>query len=250
MPTRALLSSAGVFVVAVLLWYSGALPASWGRLPWALLLLLGFAEGLAPRPRQTPRLSTAIALLFGFRLLQPPLGQLLFVRGFSSSAAGSLSYLLVASALSLLAFGALRRAPWPREMRLITALGLGLAGGVVSALVLVSFLWGVPTQTKAFTPPDLYWLLGLFWVAAPLWEELCFRGLLFRSLHELSGQRAWSSVCVSAALFALMHEGALLPPIFALGVISATLYLRTRTLIAPMLVHLLHNMTAWHLGAF
>jgi membrane protease YdiL (CAAX protease family) len=252
MLTRAPLSSVGVLFVAVIFCYNETLASlSPIQIIWLALLLTGLIEGLLPRDTDAPRLSTSIALLFCFRLLQPALGALLLDEvSLTSSAAGALSYLIAALALLAFAWSALRRDSWRKKLPWHSALWLGLLGGALSSLLLFFFLWGVPTQTEVITPPDLYWLLGLFWVAAPLWEELCFRGLLFRSLHDLSRQKIWLSALVSATVFALMHEGALLPPLFALGIISALSYIRTQTLLAPISVHLIHNITAWYLGAF
>jgi membrane protease YdiL (CAAX protease family) len=252
MPTRAPLSSMGVLFVAVLFCYNETLTSlSTLQMIWLALLLTGLIEGLLPRNTDAPRLSTSIALLFSFRILQPALGELLLNKtSLTSSAAGALSYLIAALALLVFAWWALRHDSWHKKLPWHLALGLGLLGGALSSLLLFFFLWGVPSQTEVITPPDLYWLLGLFWVAAPLWEELCFRGLLFRSLYDLSGQKIWLSVLVSATIFALMHEDALLPPLFALGIISALSYIRTRTLLAPISVHLIHNITAWYLGTF
>jgi hypothetical protein len=78
-------------------------------------------------------------------------------------------------------------------------------------------------------------------VAAPLVEELFYRGLVLRSLTK-SGLPNWVVVVLSAALFAAMHLQALqFAGLFAFGVVLAVLALRTGRLAAPIVAHMAFN---------
>jgi ABC-2 type transport system permease protein len=83
------------------------------------------------------------------------------------------------------------------------------------------------------------WLAALAIVAAPLFEEFVFRGLIFRGLRRSFG--LWGSVAASAAIFAVCHPPAALLPVFCLGVMTALAYEATGLLLAPMLAHGLYN---------
>ena len=75
--------------------------------------------------------------------------------------------------------------------------------------------------------------------AAPIVEEILFRGLLFAGLRHTLGLRP--GVWISALLFASVHAEIGFGVIFALGAILAWLYDRTRSLVAPMIAHAVHN---------
>ena len=81
------------------------------------------------------------------------------------------------------------------------------------------------------------------WLSAalvvPIGEEILFRG----ALH--GGLRRWMPPSVAAAVsgftFGAMHDAAAMLPVAALGFLLAMLYERTRSLTAPILVHVIHN---------
>jgi len=88
-------------------------------------------------------------------------------------------------------------------------------------------------------------------IAAPIAEELLFRGMVQSALVSLLGGR-WRAVLVCSALFAAMHLGVSpgegrvvgwenLPPLFALSVVLGYNYERTGRLWAPMVIHSLFN---------
>ncbi len=84
-------------------------------------------------------------------------------------------------------------------------------------------------------------IAGFFTAAvfvAPIVEEVTFRGLLFGTLAERWGKTA--GMVVSSGLFAILH----LDPIgaFVFGLVACVLYVRTRTLLVPMAVHVLYNL--------
>ena len=80
-------------------------------------------------------------------------------------------------------------------------------------------------------------------LAAPLEEELIFRGMTYRCLRTVSG--FWPSALGCALLFGLMH-GAAAQGIYAgfLGVLLAAVYERFSCLAAPVLLHGSANLTA------
>ena len=78
-------------------------------------------------------------------------------------------------------------------------------------------------------------------IAAPLSEELLFRGLLFSRLMVKWG--ATRAMIVSSLAFGLLHLNPIGASVF--GMVACVLYLRTRTLLAPMALHALNNLMVW-----
>ncbi len=91
-------------------------------------------------------------------------------------------------------------------------------------------------------------IIGILWflvaICAPLFEESLFRGFFLTSLTRYLP--TGSAIAISAVLFALAHLnlGDLLP-LTTLGLILGFVYLRSRNLLAPMLLHSL-----WNSGSF
>ena len=83
------------------------------------------------------------------------------------------------------------------------------------------------------------WVLPLAVIAAPVFEEFIFRGLIFAGLERSFG--LWPAALASAALFACLHPPIAMLPVFGLGVATALAYARTRSLLAPMLAHATYN---------
>lgn len=84
-------------------------------------------------------------------------------------------------------------------------------------------------------------MLGLFMIiAAPIGEELFFRGVVFGTLRRLMG--FWPSALLSAAAFGTAHMIlAAIPPVFVLGVALAWMYERSGSIRPPIAVHMIHN---------
>jgi len=77
-------------------------------------------------------------------------------------------------------------------------------------------------------------------IAAPLFEEVLFRGFLLPSLTRYFS--VWGAIFVSALLFAIAHLSlSEILPLSALGVVLGVVYTRSRNLLAPMLLHSLWN---------
>ncbi|MFN3532924.1 MAG: lysostaphin resistance A-like protein [Candidatus Brocadia sp.] len=77
-------------------------------------------------------------------------------------------------------------------------------------------------------------------VIAPLIEEIMFRGFLQPALKNSLGRRY--AIVASASLFAAVHMDIFaFFQIFILGMLLGYLYEKTQTLVASVMVHILHN---------
>ncbi len=126
----------------------------------------------------------------------------------------------------------------------VPAIVVGLAlGGVGLGYVLLVKEWSFLPQSArdamAMSPSGGLWLVGVAVIAAPLFEEFLFRGLVFAGMRRTFG--LWPSVLGSAAVFAVMHPAVSVPPVFVVGVVTALAYEKTRGLWAPMLIHAAYN---------
>jgi hypothetical protein len=80
----------------------------------------------------------------------------------------------------------------------------------------------------------------VFLVVAPITEELIFRGIL---LHRWTAK--WGitpALLISALVFGILHANII--GLFVFGLMMALLYIKTRTLIVPMVCHSLNNLAA------
>jgi membrane protease YdiL (CAAX protease family) len=79
-------------------------------------------------------------------------------------------------------------------------------------------------------------------VLGPVFEELCFRGVLYRSLRTMWG--VFPSLIVSSLLFAILH-GEVAPWLlfhkFAVGAVNALMYEKTKSLTPAIISHCLNN---------
>jgi membrane protease YdiL (CAAX protease family) len=79
-------------------------------------------------------------------------------------------------------------------------------------------------------------------VVTPIGEEFLFRGVLFTALQRYG---AWAAVIASAAVFALAHGiNPVLPVAFVVGVVTALLFRRTRSVWPGVVVHGVNNALA------
>lgn len=80
-------------------------------------------------------------------------------------------------------------------------------------------------------------------VAAPIAEELAFRGVLLRGLERLMAPH-WA-LLLSAAVFAAVHFQLLqFPGLFVFGLVAGRLAQRRKGLVAPIAAHMAFNATA------
>jgi len=100
-----------------------------------------------------------------------------------------------------------------------------------------------------FAPDGFTWVsffvtLALAGVAAPIAEELFFRGAIYTWFRRR--YRVWVSVLASSLLFALGHADtfAVVITSFILGAVNALVFERTRSIWAPIAVHAVNNSLA------
>jgi membrane protease YdiL (CAAX protease family) len=118
-----------------------------------------------------------------------------------------------------------------------------VAGAAAACAFGTAYMWLLRDTSwwPARTPSaaTLRLLLPLTVLAAPLFEEFIFRGLIFGGLRRLMG--ALPAAAGSAALFAIVHPPLAMVPVFVLGLCAAWAYERSKSLLAPMLVHAAYN---------
>jgi membrane protease YdiL (CAAX protease family) len=83
------------------------------------------------------------------------------------------------------------------------------------------------------------WICILAIVAAPLFEEFLFRGLIFQGLRRTTGPTL--AILGSASLFALVHPPISVLPVFGLGIAAAISFQKSGFLLAPILTHAVYN---------
>jgi membrane protease YdiL (CAAX protease family) len=132
------------------------------------------------------------------------------------------------------------------------ALGWGVAGGMTAAIIAIGYvelaqkldLWPAGENLPADLVQTL-WLAAIAVVAAPIFEEFIFRGLIFGGMRRSFS--FFPAALASAAVFALVHPPGALVPLFFLGLCTALAYERTGRLAAPIVVHGIYNgsVLAW-----
>ncbi|MYM81355.1 CPBP family intramembrane metalloprotease [Duganella sp. FT50W] len=132
-----------------------------------------------------------------------------------------------------------------------TSLGLSLRTAAIGAAVACacgvaylialqhSSLWTEVLKSAPTLKGGSLWLFALVVVAAPLCEEFIFRGLIYGGLRR--SMNAPQAMLMSAAIFAVVHPPLSMLPVFILGLCTAWTYERSKTLLAPMLVHAIYN---------
>ena len=138
--------------------------------------------------------------------------------------------------LGLVAFRRLEALKW-----------MGAAVGIYLVVVMVYVaLVGEPEQDDFADDLGPLWIqILLIAIAAPIGEEVCFRGMLFGGLRERLPM--WAAALISAALFGLLHATtgiSVVPPLIAFGFLLALLYERTGSILPCILLHMLNNSVA------
>ena len=114
---------------------------------------------------------------------------------------------------------------------------------VVGSLISVAVPEFLQSNTIMSDSPESnarHFIVGIATAAilVPLWEEVFIRGVLINRWGIKWGIR--NAIIASAALFGITHGydffGA-----FMFGMVAAVLYIRTRTLLAPIALHAAHN---------
>ncbi len=134
----------------------------------------------------------------------------------------------------------------------------GIGIGLTALLVIQPFLWLVENLERLATKNQIPvqqilqviakthsgWVLALAAVVAvviaPMSEELLFRGFLQPALRRWTGR--WLAIVLSAAFFAAAHMDLYaMPSLLVLGIALAYVYDRTRSLAAPVALHMAFN---------
>ncbi len=159
---------------------------------------------------------------------------------------------IVSYVLALVMFGSLlRRSDFQFDSR---TLGGGLVGFwlcaplVFLAAQLTQRLSGkTPSSTNPLlemitnsTQNELLLLVGLVVVVGPLFEEIVFRGVLYRNLRSRFGVPV--SALLSGLIFSVVHGDLMaVLPLTTLGIVFALLYEKTNSLWASWICHALWN---------
>jgi len=183
-----------------------------------------------------------LAALILRRTGQPSSGSVILL---AFSIAGALTFILMR-----LVYRRTRATGVPRLLGppLAGALRWGIGGGIAASIAGIAYL-SFALHSGLFVEPlrahvlmgrnVAPWLVALAVVAAPIFEEFIFRGLVFGGLRRSLG--LWPAVLASSAIFAIVHPPIAVMPVFGLGVCAALAYERTGFLLAPMLVHAVYN---------
>jgi ABC-2 type transport system permease protein len=121
--------------------------------------------------------------------------------------------------------------------------GAGLAAAAVGAAYLyalrcLDLLQDVMRESVQGLSATI-WIPLLAVIAAPIFEEFIFRGLIFGGLRR--SLDAVPAIVASAAVFAIVHPPVSMIPVFGLGLCAALAYDRTKMLLAPMIAHGIYN---------
>jgi membrane protease YdiL (CAAX protease family) len=259
-------------ILASLYGYALYAPQTWARLGQIVLSsLLAYALWQKVRDRSPflldavsmppPRVSLADGLMaaLGFFVLQGVLTIFLLSMHFPPGRVIVLAYALAGALVvgfTLLMFWRARVAGvfeaiglrGPRDGRRLRAMGIGVAMGLAGALIAFGYLRFI----RHFPNIDRYrdfaeemagihgsWLAALAVIAAPLFEEFIFRGLVYRGMRRSLPAR-WS-IAGSAAVFAICHPPISVLPVFIMGVLAASSFEITGWIVTPICVHMTYN---------
>jgi membrane protease YdiL (CAAX protease family) len=97
--------------------------------------------------------------------------------------------------------------------------------------------WAPPRLVESMSYP---WFRVLPVVAAPVIEEILFRGLLYVGIRQALGAN-WA-ILLSSLVFTSVHQEYGFGAIFAVGAACAWIYEKTGLLSAAMALHAVHNL--------
>lgn len=135
----------------------------------------------------------------------------------------------------------------------------GLVLGVIFASIGFALLfWNTTIRVSNFvdwTPELMGWVLlsALGWLGVAFWEELFFRGYLLQTLASKTGLVL--AILISSLAFGAVHiftyglHLLVLLDIAVVGIILSILYLKTKSLWAPMGMHFANNFWLSHILA-
>ncbi len=123
---------------------------------------------------------------------------------------------------------------------------LAAVGAYLAIAIVYTLIFGEPDQkdvAEKLGPVPIQILVIV--IAAPISEEVCFRGMLFGGLRERLPRIA--AALVSGLVFGALHitNGVeVIPPLIAFGFVLALLYEKTGSIVPGILLHMLNNSVA------
>jgi membrane protease YdiL (CAAX protease family) len=123
---------------------------------------------------------------------------------------------------------------------------LAAIGAYLVFAALYAGLFGTPEQediAESFGAVPIQ--IVLIVIAAPVSEEICFRGMLFGGLRRRLPRLA--AALISALIFGALHALtgiSAVPPLIAFGFILALLYEKTGSIVPGIVLHMLNNSVA------
>jgi ABC-2 type transport system permease protein len=126
------------------------------------------------------------------------------------------------------------------------SLAIGAASGIGLSLFAFAYL-KLNNHWKWIEVPEsiggnslIYGLIPVAILAAPFCEEFIFRGLVFKGLERNFPTKL--AIIGSAMIFAVVHPPLSFVPVFALGLVTAFLYSKTKNLSASIAAHAVYNL--------
>jgi len=237
--------------IAIMVLTSGLSLALWQKARDALPYLLDPAASPPPRVALSDGLIAAV-IFFVMQLL----ALLLLTRGKQANVRDlALAFTLAGG----LVYGAMRLVYWRYKTAGVPAvlataphggvagavrdaLKTGVAGGVVASVFGYAYLYLLHGTIWERAPvTGSLWYAAMAVLAAPVFEEFIFRGLIHAGLQRLVPSLA--AALGSAAIFAIVHPAGAMAPVFVLGLCAAWAHGRSTSLLAPMIVHAIYNLT-------
>lgn len=120
-------------------------------------------------------------------------------------------------------------------------IGIAIGGGLVTAIVGILWVFGL-WEVVALNPWSVVAVPIVTVAATAIWEEMVFRGIVFRMLEE--GLGTWIALILSALVFGLLHMGnenasiiGILTIALTGGLLLAGVYILTRRLWLAIGIH-------------
>ncbi len=209
---------------------------------------------MGPAPISTPFLTASLLAVILLELAAAAMGTRFELPRLWLIAAARTTQMLVVMTLAMVQAGGLHVLGLDRDS-VLPGLGKGLiwsAGFAAAAglLFLILFMTGQNPLTLIRSPlPEgttdraLFFFVG--GIVAPVAEEIVFRGVIFGYL------RRWglpAAILVSTALFAALHLPAVPVTQIVGGIIFAVAYQTGRSLMVPIVIHVLGNLAIFSLS--
>lgn len=145
------------------------------------------------------------------------------------------------------------RRHWSLEPLIYETMGLFIVSGILACVAIVISLFvsseyviagNNDTSYVGSSIGEMLLILVCTVVAAPIIEEILFRGILLGALQRVMNVKA--AVIVSSLIFGIMHRTSIITVVTTacIGVLLACIYLRHKNLLNSMIVHGLYNFMA------